>query len=78
MERKVCAKCGRPVPEKAEKCPTCGEAVTEEKILCPKCGSENVALISGLSKAATVAKWGIFSIGKAKADYRCKDCGEKF
>ena len=78
METKVCAKCGEPVPEKAEKCPACGEAIVEEELRCPKCGSENVIPISGLSKAATVAKWGVFSIGKAKADHRCKDCGHKF
>ncbi|MBR6950269.1 MAG: zinc ribbon domain-containing protein [Oscillospiraceae bacterium] len=78
MEKKVCVRCGKPLPEKAEKCPECGEAVLPEDLRCPKCGSEKVFAISGLSKAATVAKWGIFSIGKAKADYRCKDCGHRF
>ena len=77
MDSIICSKCGKPVPEKAEKCPECG-AELETALCCPKCGSENVMPISGLSKAATVAKWGIFSIGKAKADHRCRDCGHKF
>ena len=77
METITCPKCGKPVPETAEKCPECGEPV-EKEILCPKCGSGNVIPISGISKAATVAKWGIFSIGKAKAEHRCRDCGHKF
>ncbi|MBR6206532.1 MAG: zinc ribbon domain-containing protein [Oscillospiraceae bacterium] len=77
METKVCAKCGKALPEKADKCPACGETV-EEELRCPKCGGANIIPISGMSKAATVAKWGIFSIGKAKAEHRCRDCGHRF
>ena len=77
MDKIICPKCGKPVPEKTEKCPECGAAI-EAELRCPKCGSENVVPISGLSKAATVAKWGIFSIGKAKATHRCTDCGHRF
>lgn len=77
MDTITCKKCGKPVPENSEKCPECGETL-ETDVCCPKCGSRNVIPVSGLSKAATVAKWGIFSIGKAKADHRCRDCGHKF
>ena len=77
MEEIRCPACGKPVPEKAEKCPECG-ATVETEIVCPKCGGRNVVPISGLSKAATIAQWGIFSIKKAKATHRCTDCGQRF
>ena len=77
MEENRCPACGKPLPEKAEKCPACGAAV-EEEIVCPKCGSRNAAPISGMSRAAAVVQWGIFSLKKAKATHRCKDCGERF
>lgn len=41
---------------------------------CPTCGSTNIKKISGLSKAGSVALWGIFS-QKVKKQFHCNSCG---
>lgn len=41
---------------------------------CPTCQSTNVHKISGLSKAGSVAVWGIFS-QKVKKQFHCDNCG---
>lgn len=41
---------------------------------CPTCNSTNIHKISGLSKAGSVAMWGIFS-QKVKKQFHCDDCG---
>lgn len=41
---------------------------------CPTCHSANVHKISGLSKAGSVAVWGIFS-QKVKKQFHCDNCG---
>lgn len=41
---------------------------------CPTCHSANVHKISGLSKAGSVAVWGIFS-QKVKKQFHCNNCG---
>lgn len=41
---------------------------------CPTCHSTNVHKISGLSKAGSVAMWGIFS-QKVKKQFHCDNCG---
>lgn len=41
---------------------------------CPTCHSANVHKISGLSKAGSVAMWGIFS-QKVKKQFHCNNCG---
>lgn len=41
---------------------------------CPTCNSTNVKKISGLSKAGSVAMWGIFS-QKVKKQMHCNNCG---
>lgn len=48
---------------------------TEEKSKphCPTCGSTNITKISGTSKAASVALWGIFS-QKVKKQWHCNSC----
>lgn len=46
----------------------------ENIIECPNCKSANVHKISGLSKASSVAMFGIFSIGKLNKTYECKKC----
>lgn len=41
---------------------------------CPTCGSTNLKKISGLSKAGSVAMWGLLS-QKVKKTYHCNMCG---
>lgn len=43
-------------------------------IECPNCKSTNVKKIGSLSKAGSVALFGIFSIGKLTKTYECKQC----
>jgi len=43
-------------------------------ITCPTCGSTNTKKISGLSKAASVGLFGIFS-QKVKHQFKCNSCG---
>ena len=41
---------------------------------CPTCQATNIKKISGLSKAGSVAMWGIFS-QKVKKTFHCNNCG---
>lgn len=41
---------------------------------CPSCGSTNLRKISAVSKAGSVALWGIFS-QKVKKQFHCENCG---
>lgn len=44
---------------------------------CPTCGSTNLRKISNLSKAGSVALFGIFS-QKVKKQWHCNNCGSDF
>ena len=44
---------------------------------CPTCNSTNIKKISGLSKAGSVAMFGIFS-QKVKKQWHCNGCGSDF
>ena len=44
---------------------------------CPTCSSTNIHKISGLSKAGSVAMWGIFS-RKVHKQWHCDSCGTDF
>lgn len=72
-----CPECGKEVSDKARNCPNCGNPI-DTKIYCPKCGSSNVKVISGASKAASIAMWGVFAANKVKSTYKCNACGQKF
>ena len=55
-------------------------AVAQEllnKPKCPTCQSTNIKKISGLSKAGSVAMFGIFS-QKVKKQWHCNGCGSDF
>lgn len=69
-----CKECGKQISSSAESCPNCW--YTELK--CPKCGSNKVKVISGASKAMSVALWGAFVANKVMSKYQCKTCGHKF
>lgn len=58
-----------------------GKAVLEGRdkgnrfgVKCPTCQATNIKKISGLSKAGSVAMWGIFS-QKVKKTFHCNNCG---
>lgn len=44
---------------------------------CPTCGSTNIQKISGLSKAGSVALWGVFS-RKVHKQWHCNGCGSEW
>lgn len=72
-----CPECGKDVSDKARNCPHCGNPI-DTKVYCPKCGSSHVQVISGASKALSVAMWGVFAANKVKSTYMCLDCKQKF
>lgn len=45
---------------------------------CPYCHSKNTKKISGLSKAGSVALWGIFAVGKVSKQWHCNSCKSDF
>lgn len=49
----------------------------DNKVHCKYCNSTNVKKISGLSKAGSVAMWGIFS-KKVHKEWHCNNCGSDF
>lgn len=44
---------------------------------CPTCNSTNIRKISGISKAGSIAVWGIFS-RKVHKQWRCNNCGSEW
>lgn len=72
-----CPSCGKDVSSNAKACPNCGEPINTS-ITCPKCGSSNVKIISGASKAFSIAMWGVFAANKVMSKYVCNDCHHKF
>lgn len=51
---------------------------TTPTITCPYCKSTDCKKISGLSKAGSVALWGIFAIGKTTKQFHCNNCKADF
>ena len=49
----------------------------DNKVHCPYCNSTNVNKISGLSKAGSIAMFGIFS-RKVHKQWHCNNCGSDF
>lgn len=47
-------------------------------VYCPYCNSVNTKKISNLSKAGSVALFGIFAIGKTSKQWHCNGCGSDF
>ena len=47
-------------------------------ITCPYCQSTNTKKISGLSKAGSVALFGIFALGKTTKQWHCNNCNSDF
>ena len=72
-----CPGCGKDVSASAKACPNCGEPI-DTSIRCPKCGSTDTKVISGASKAFSVAMWGVFAANKVMSKYVCNTCNHKF
>ena len=51
---------------------------TTPTITCPYCKSTDCKKISGLSKAGSVALWGIFALGKTTKQFHCNNCSADF
>lgn len=45
---------------------------------CPYCHSKNTKKISGLSKAGSVAMFGVFAVGKVSKQWYCNQCKSDF
>ncbi len=48
------------------------------EVTCPYCHSTNTKKISGISKAGSVALFGIFALGKVSKEWHCNGCGSDF
>ncbi len=51
---------------------------TKPTVECPYCRSTNTKKISGLSKAGSVAMFGVFAVGKVSKQFHCNNCGADF
>lgn len=45
---------------------------------CPYCHPKNTKKITGLSKAGSVALWGVFAMGKVSKQWHCNNCKSDF
>lgn len=51
---------------------------TNSIIECPYCHSKNIKKISNLSKAGSVALFGVFALGKTSKQWHCNNCNSDF
>lgn len=51
---------------------------TKPTITCPYCKSTDTKKISGLSKAGSVALFGVFALGKTTKQWHCNNCNSDF
>ena len=51
---------------------------TKQVITCPYCQSTNTKKISTISKAGSVAMFGVFAMGKVSKQWKCSDCKSEF
>lgn len=54
------------------------EKSNKYEVKCPYCHSTNTKKISGLSKAGSVALFGVFALGKTTKQWHCDNCGSDF
>lgn len=88
-----CPKCGGYADKRDgyTMCPKCNcTLITEDEyksydyhsdkptVECPYCHSTNTKKISGMSKAGSVALFGIFAAGKVSKQWHCNDCSSDF
>lgn len=51
---------------------------TKPVVECPYCHSKDTKKISNLSKAGSVALFGVFALGKTSKQWHCNNCGADF
>lgn len=77
----ICDNCGFSAMVKNRKILVCDDYIKKQNELnqpkCPTCGSTNIKKISGLSKAGSVAMFGLFS-QKVRHQWHCNNCGSDF
>lgn len=71
-----CKACSKIISVKAEKCPHCGEPTGVR--VCPRCGSTDVVILDAVSKAVSMALFGVFSVNTVRSKYECWTCHFKF
>ncbi len=59
-------------------CLTVSPQIVKPLVECPYCHSTNTKKISGLSKAGSVALFGIFALGKTSKQWHCNNCDSNF
>ena len=67
-----------PIREAKSPAPFSTTKSTTPTITCPYCKSTDCKKISGLSKAGSVALWGIFALGKTTKQFHCNNCKADF
>lgn len=72
-----CPECRKTVSDSAASCPNCGFPI-DTSVQCPRCKSKNTKVITGASKAISVAIWGPFAANKVLSKNQCIDCNHKF
>lgn len=50
----------------------------EKSVECPYCHSKDTKKISNLSKAGSIALFGVFALGKTGKQFHCNHCGADF
>lgn len=73
----TCSECGYDISSSTEnkKLPP---APTIPVVECPYCHSKDTKKISSLSKAGSVALWGVFAAGKVSKQWHCNNCKSDF
>ncbi|MBR1781128.1 MAG: hypothetical protein IJ751_07005 [Oscillospiraceae bacterium] len=72
LEYGECTKCGAMTYSRALTAPK------QQLVRCPYCNSYEVEKISQVTKAANVAAFGIFSLGKVTKQWHCNNCKSNF
>lgn len=54
------------------------EKLKPPTITCPYCQSTNTSKISNMSKAGSVALFGVFAMGKVSKQWKCNNCKSEF
>lgn len=70
-----CTKCGTLTYSKM---PTQKTYNSTPIVKCPYCNSTNTKKISEMSKAASVAVFGVFAMGKVSKQWHCNNCKSDF
>lgn len=50
----------------------------EKSVVCPYCHNKDTKKISNLSKAGSIALFGVFALGKTSKQFHCNNCGADF